>query len=180
MKKLWPIPVITAYIYGITILAIHGYNSYFNIPYSLMDISIVSNTVYLNMLVMTILSMIKSMSFLGWSIWIVIITVLAFSYHKVRYLFIGLFTLFLIIFLFKSVTLGEQIAKNSTNFFIPSQNCKSIDNTQKYIIPAFYNGEAILIPIDNERKMVNGFLLKDISDLNCKIEMGYNIGPITK
>ena len=182
MSKLWSIPVISAYLYGITILTQYGFNSYFNIPSSFIDASIKENFIYFFQL-FRLASAVAG--FMKWWMWAVVILaaliiIFFFNFHsfwKKVISFCGI--LFLGYLLYGSYNFGILLAKNTTAFYVPSQNCVSLEKDTQYIIPNFYQGKVILVPINSDRKMTGSVLVKDLSEAGCATEIKY-IGKITK
>lgn len=86
--------------------------------------------------------------------------------------------LLLVYFLQGSHDFGQLLAKSSTDFYIPIQPCTGIPEG-RYIIPNFYQGKAILVPVDDANKMTGEFSVKDLSELNCSVK-SENTGAITK
>lgn len=116
-----------------------------------------------------------------WGVVVLAVVIITFFYnfsgHKKFISLCG--TLFLGYLLYGSYNFGMLLAKNTSEFYVPTQNCLTLENSTNYIIPNFYQGKAILIPIDGSRKMIGSFIVKDFSELECETERKY-IGQITK
>lgn len=182
MSKFWSLPVITAYLYGITILTQYGYNSYFNIPTSFIESSITSNFVYFFQLFQLATAIGGVIQWWMWAIVIIgLLTILFFYfYHFVgKYVIISVGFVVLLIFLYQSYDFGMLLAKSNSEFYVPTGNCSSLDTNIRYVIPHTYGGDIILVPIDESNKMIGGILVKDFSELGCVIEKK-NIGLITR
>jgi len=182
MSKFWSIPVISAYLYGVTILTQYGYNSYFNIPSNLIESSVTQNFVYFFQLFQLGTAIAGAMK---WWMWVVLIlgalTVLFFyGSHFIWRKIISVIGLGLICFvLYGSYNFGSLLARSTSDFYVPMSDCASLDQNTRYIIPIFYQGKAILVPIDADRKMIGGILVKDLAELGCTTERKY-VGMVTK
>lgn len=182
MSKLWSIPVISVYLYGITILTQYGFNSYFNIPSSFIESSIKENIVYFFQLFRLASVVVGFMKWWMWAVVILAVLVIIFlfyshSFWKKTISFCGI--LLLSYLLYGSYNFGILLAKNTIAFYVPSQNCASLEKDTQYIIPNFYQGKAILVPVNNDKKMTGSVLVKDLSESGCATEIKY-IGLISK
>ena len=183
MKKFWNIPILIGYLYAITILVQGGFNSYFNIPLGFITASIVHNTIAAFILFKATLEL---AAFLGWW-WLVvgpvIIAVGLISYIKFndyKKIFIWIATIMALLFLYKALDFGEFLAKWKTNFLILSPECHKVNGNENYIVAELYDGKAVLVPYDiTTNKLGDGFMLKEISDLPCKLQYK-DIGFIIK
>jgi hypothetical protein len=178
MNKFWNIPIITVYLYAVAILTQHGFNSYFNIPSNFIEFSIKENIVYFFQLFQLALAIVGVMKFWMWIVVLVgaiVIAILCFF----DYVYEIIFTSILIGgALVGSYYFGNFLAINTSTFYVPLSDCQLIGQG-KYIIPVFYDSKAILVSIDENNKLGNGFMVKEMSDLSCKIELK-NIGKIIK
>lgn len=185
MKKLWSIPIALAYLYGITILTQYGYYAYFNIPTNFIDASIPNNTIYAYALAGAIWGLITSIPWwakvlIGAAI--VLIGFLSFVFfNNYKTVFIWSGTIIAILFLCLTFNLGTIIAETKTSYLTLSPGCPAIGQDAEYIAPDIYEGQAIFVPIDpqNKNKLGDGFILKDISSLSCKLEYS-PVGQVTK
>ena len=181
MSKLWSIPVISVYLYGITILTQYGYNSYFNIPSSLVESSITQNFVYFFQLFELGSAVAGVMKWWFWVVFAVGILTILFFYFSHRWwqkiITFG-FVIVLIYFLHGSYGFGQLLAKSTEDFYIPSQPCDGLKEG-RYVILNFYQGQAILVPVDAENKMTGDYLVKNLAELNCTMKMDH-VGKITK
>jgi hypothetical protein len=181
MSKLWSLPVISVYLYAATILTQYGFNSYFNIPPNFMEASIKENIVYFFQLFQLASAVAGLMKLWMWAVVILAVLIITFFYSFSGYKkFIALCgTLLLGYLLYGSYNFGMLLAKNTAEFYVPVQNCASLEKDVTYIIPNFYQGKAILVPIDNARKMNGSILIKDLSELGCATERKY-VGVVTR
>lgn len=181
MSKLWSIPVVSVYLYGITILTQYGYNSYFSIPSSLVESSITQNFVYFFQIFQLASAVAGVMKWWMWAVFVAGALMILFFYffHQWWQKIISFgFLILLVYFLQGAHDFGQLLAKSSGDFYVPSQPCIGIPEG-RYIIPNFYQGEAILVPIDESNKMIGGFLVKDLSELNCSVKSEHT-GSVTK
>lgn len=182
MSKLLNLTIITAYIYSITILTYYGYVSFFNIPSSFVSASIQGNVIYLFFLFGILKAVTGLMAWWMWVIFGFLMAIIAFIYYCNTWYSLIIKLLIavpFILFLISSYNFGGFLAANSKNFYILSSDCQSVGSDNSYIIPAMSETEAVLIPIDENKKMKGGFLIKNMAELSCKMEMR-EIGKITK
>jgi len=178
MNKFWNIPIITVYLYAVVILTQYGFNSYFNIPSSFIEFSIRENIIYFFQLFQLALIIAGVMKFWMWIIVlssILIIIVLSFFDYIYELIFASILIGGV---LFGSYYFGSYIAINTSTFYVLSSDCQSIGQ-EKYIAPIFYNDKVVFVPISENNKLGNGFIVKEISSLLCKLEQK-NIGKIVK
>ena len=172
MKKLWSIPIITVYLYAVTILTQWGYYSFFSIPSDFVEASIKDNIVYFFTLFKVAEEVAGVLKWYVWAMLIFTILIVGFVYtfnYTYKRLITALGTLILIFFLINSYNFGNALAKNSILFLVPDVGCSGISNGP-YIIPGISNNQVILVPIDKNNKMLGGFIVKNIPDLGCKLE----------
>ena len=180
MSKFLTIPIISVYLYGITILTQYGYNSYFNIPSNLIDASITENFVYFFQLFHLTPSVVGAMRWWMWLVLVVgglIILLFYFSHRFWRFVIsvMGIFILAYI--LYGSYNFGQLIAKSSSEFYVLSDNCSLLNTDTKYVIPNFYHENAILVSIDENNTLTGQVLVKNLSELECSTEKK-NVGLI--
>jgi hypothetical protein len=181
MKKLlWSIPAIALYFYTATILTEYGFISYFNIPSNFISASLSNNIIFFYQF------FIASADLAGatkWYVWLIVFVVsaviMAICYFSKLWkgIFTTVATIGVILYLGSFYTLGKVIAINTTSFIVPSASCPPIGQDSSYIVPVIGNSEAVLVPINSSNTMTGGFLIKNLSDLNCKLEIK-NIGKI--
>jgi hypothetical protein len=183
MKKFWSIPIVLAFLYGITILTQYGYDSFFSLPASFVGASIASNTLFAYSAVEAFLQILTALHWWWWPIIIVTITVTG----VLSYLFLesgssafwGIISVTALLFLYFAPTLGNIIAKEKIDFLVTAPGC-SIGPDQAYLVPDIYDGKAIIVSFDPKTKKLDSeFSLKDLSQFPCKLEYE-NIGPIRK
>ncbi len=174
MNKLWSIPLISLFFYLVTTITQYGFNSYFNIPPSFIEVSLRYNIVYFYRLFNTGIYLAGIMK---WWIWVVIvfsILIVVFLYNFssllskfLRYIFVFILLIIVII----SYNFGIELAKNTSEFYIVPSSCISGNENNLYIAPIFYDKHIIFISIDKSTNRIKeGLVIKDISDLNCPIE----------
>ena len=173
--------MISVYLYGITILTQYGFNSYFNIPSSFIESSIKENIIYFFQLFQLASSVAGLMKWWMWLVAILAILIITFFYNFSGYRKVIALcgTLLLGYLLYGSYNFGILLAKNTSTFYVPAQNCSSLDKNTSYIIPNFYQGKAILVSVDNNKKLTGSVLVKDLSEPGCSTELKY-IGLISK
>jgi hypothetical protein len=181
-SRIWSIPAIALYFYVATILMEHGFVSYFNIPSSFISASLSDNIIYFFQLLTASKYAAGQIGLLMWIVVIATILVVLYLYHSHHFWrtilgYTGT-VLFFLALLWGSYGLGGFIALNSTAFWTPSINCNFL-NGDRYIIPAVFDTQSVLVLIDGENKITGEFLVKNLSDLGCAIEYK-NIGKIKK
>jgi len=173
MSKLLSIPIISAYLYGVTILTQYGFNSYFGIPSSYLESSITQNFVYFFQLFQLASAVAGAMK---WWMWLVIIlgalTILfIYASHFIWQKIISFVAILLLcLMLYGSYNFGTLLGQSTPEFYVPVAGCVSLDQNTKYIIPSFYQGKAILVSITESNTLAGSVLLKDLSELGCATE----------
>jgi len=170
---LWSIPAIAVYFYSATVLTEYGYLSHFNIPASFISPSLSDNIVYFFQLFNVFKYEIGLMS---WWVWFVIgliilfVVALWFS-HSFWRVIIGIGgTLVFLLVLSGFFSFGNKLAANNISYLVPSSECAPIGQYSRYVIVDFYNDEAVVVPIDQNNKMLGGFLLKKADSFSCRLE----------
>lgn len=183
MKKLLSIPVVGAYLYGITTITQYGYNSFFYIPGNFVETSIRANIIYFFQLFKLAEGIAGLMRWWMWAILVLLtltVVLLYFFHHILAKVIVFLTVFLLVVILVKSYNFGAFIASNTSDFLTLEQSCSFAEQGQILIAPVIYDTKAILVPIDKiTKKLSGGFQVKEISELNCKLET-QNIGKITK
>ncbi|EKE11117.1 MAG: hypothetical protein ACD_15C00137G0014 [uncultured bacterium] len=170
MNIRWSIPIITAYLYAVTILTQYGFSTYFNIPSSFIEVSIKDNVIYFFQLFQLATNIAGLMSLWMWII-IVVVMAIIFLFYDYSFILNVIVLFFAGLVLWQSYGFGRLIAANTSSFYALSDDCLITREDSLYIIPNFYQGAAILIPISkNNNKIIGNFLIKDISSLGCAIE----------
>lgn len=185
MKKkenlLWSIPAIALYFYTATVLTEYGYASYFNIPSNYISASLSDNIIYFYQLLMAgqyAIGLVK------WWLWIVLaliaifIALLYFSndFWRNYITLVGTVIFFLILIWFYN--LGKGLGGVNATFWMPSASCPPIGTDSRYIVPISLGSDGIFIPINASNTMTGGFLVKDLTTLNCKL-VQQTIGKVT-
>lgn len=162
------------YFYGGTILSQYGFNSYFGIPANLIEPSIRDNIIFFFALFKGIFYAIIHMSILNWFILLIpiIIFVIFVFLNIIPKLIVKIGIILLIILSpFYFSHLGEEIAKNKTEFPIFINECFPKKENTIYITPAFYQTTAIVVPISNDdHKITGSFFLKEPIGPECEIQ----------
>jgi hypothetical protein len=181
MKKLfWSIPAIAVYFYAATILTEYGFISYFNIPSNFISASLSDNIIFFYQFFIATADLADAMKWYIWlTIVIVISAIIALCYFSELWkgLVTTIGTILLFFYLGSFFMLGHIIAVNTTNFVVPSASCPPIGQSAAYIVPIIGNGEAVIVPIDASNTMTGGFLVKNLADLDCELEIK-NIGKV--
>ena len=183
MKKLLSIPILTAYLYTLTVVAFYGFNSFFNIPYNYIEFSIKDPIVFffdLSRLIANISSQIT-----GWT-WIVIVFMLLillvlFFFSRIgRWIITTAFIVLVIYLPFGFYEFGNFLASASTSFYTTPSKCIPGATGTLYIAPTLFEGKVVFVPIDpTTHKLNNGLLVRDTSSLTCQLEKK-EIGRILK
>lgn len=164
------------YFYAITILTQYGFNSYFGIPSHLMEASIRDNIIFS-------FSVLKTIASIDW--WILVsisigILIILYILQYLKFTKTFIITIVLLASIFGFYYLGQFIAKTKETFTIIQSTCLDEKENITYVIPAFYQTNALITPIyTNTNKLTGNFIIKDISEPNCEI-FDKVIGPITK
>jgi len=177
MKKvlnlLLSIPALAVYFYGATILTEYGFASYFHIPYSFISASLSDNIIYFFQL-LTVVEAI--LGYMRWQMWllvfVIVLTIVYLCYrHRFwRVLFGVVGMIILLVILLGSFNFGKTIAASTADFWVLPPGCLAAGLDGRYVIPAFYGENAVLIHIDQNNKMTGGFLVKNITSLACEVE----------
>ena len=156
--------------------------TYFNIPQSFVTASLSANIIFFYQL-LNIGG--YAVSHIGWLTWGVVISAIGlifalYNYNNFWKWYVGAAGAFLFFtLLFGFYRLGGVIAANTTSFWVPSSDCALTKFGGRYAIPFMSDTQAVLIPIDQNNKMMGGILVKNLVDINCRIEQR-TIGRITK
>lgn len=174
MSKLWSVPVITAYLYAATVLAQFGYVSHFGIPSDFVEASLRGNIIYFFNLFQIGFGVVGAMSWwalVAVAIVVTIILLMCWGDYRYKYFFSICGTAILGLFLWGSYSFGGFMASHTGSFFTLSENCSFESTSTRYIIPAFFDTKAILIPYDvNNRKLEEGFMVREASEIPCPIQ----------
>lgn len=180
--KIWAVPLTVAYVYVVTILTNYGYVSFYNIPPEFVEPSVRDNILLFD-------SLLKTLALFFWipgrHLLIVIavlgLVILICKYSSFnRVLWAALLAGSLLALPWNATKFGRWIASTKTNYYIPAPSCPPPGSDAKYVIPTFYDGKAILVPINQETKRINGgFLVKEASEMGCVIER-QEIGKLSR
>jgi hypothetical protein len=184
MKKLsnllWSIPALAVYFYTATVLTEYGYASYFKIPTNFISTSLSDNIIYFFQLFTAVKYQIGFIKWWAWLILVFVILFIAFLYYS-HYLWKKTLTLTGVVIFFLLLGgffhFGGKLAANNAEFWIPASDCPPIGSDSRYIIPGFNESVAVFVPIDQNNKIIGGFLVKNLTELPCKLEYK-NIGRI--
>lgn len=165
------------YFYAITILAQYGFNSYFGIPSNLIEPSLRDNIIFF-------FSIFRAITKTHWIVIIIAITIIiSVIYALNKYLKLSkkvIIILAVILSIFGSYNLGSYVAKTNTKFSIVSSMCIPEQAGVTYIVPAFYQTNALVTPIyTGTNKLTGGFIVKDISEPGCELYRD-EVGKILK
>ncbi|MES2006972.1 MAG: hypothetical protein V4436_02575, partial [Patescibacteria group bacterium] len=73
---------------------------------------------------------------------------------------------------------GGYLASTQTSYFVLASDCtKELDSSLTYVVPNFYAGSAVVVPIDADKRIMGKFFLKDTE--GCVLEKK-DIGHILK
>ena len=181
MKRLlWSIPAIAIYFYTATVLTEYGFASYFGVSSNFIEASLKDNIIYfyqLFILTEGVAGMVKwwAWAIIGVAALIIVASCYLSSFARGWFTFCGTALLFFCLMGF--YTFGHFLAANTDIFLVPLTNCPSASQDTIYIIPVIDNGQAVLVPINQNNNMIGGFLVKNLTDLSCGIEYK-NIGLI--
>jgi hypothetical protein len=173
-KYFWTIPVLTIVVYSATVLFQFGYNSYFNVPSTVIDSSLAFNVIFS----FYFLKLVGLLAFKLWWLWIIaaIIAYAVFAVFNLSSWLKIIPIVGIIVFLCFCPSIGDYLAKHTEYFYIVSDNCETIDPT-KYVILNFYDDKAVLLSIEDNtekvgaKKLTGSFLIKNVSDLGCDIKL---------
>ncbi|MEI6042508.1 MAG: hypothetical protein WCQ00_03000 [bacterium] len=174
-KKIWSIPVIAIYLYVVTILTQSGFYSYFGIPSNFVEASVVSNTVYFWVILKVLVTLATSW---GWW-WLLIISAIIIIVKIFGRYTLSAIAVIMAILAYNSFDFGISQASSMQSFYMISTGCQGLDQGQRYIIPVMHEDIGVLIPIDINNKIDDGFIVKNLSGLDCKIQYKY-VGLIKK
>lgn len=174
MSKLWSIPVITAYLYTATVLAQFGYISHFGVPSDFVEASLRGNIIYFFSLFQIGFGVIGALSWwvlVAIAIVVIIILFMRWSSYWSRYFFSICGSVVLCLLLWGSYSFGSFTASHTGNFYTLSEDCSFESTSTRFIIPAFFNTKAILVPYDvNTRKLQEGFMVREASEIPCPLQ----------
>jgi hypothetical protein len=169
----WTLPVVTAYIYALTILSQYGYNSYFNISPSFIEASIRANVIFLYDRGVLFWSVIKIMPW--WvmllnivTIAVIVIVIAWLRRRKTTAIIVSIIAGILL--LNGAMRFGYFLAAHQTDFLVASSDCAPVGPAHAYIAPITYDGKAVFVPIDENKKVLGGFIVKDMAQMSCVLQ----------
>jgi hypothetical protein len=175
------IPIAAIYLYTATVWTQFGYDSYFGIPSNYIGYSIRENILFSYVMWLSIEYFMATIHWYGWAL-IFILGTLAYWSPTLRKIILWIFAAFLLVSLFNFVKLGDMIARNKTDFFTIASECNTLGTTTKYVIPELHDSDALLVPYttdeNHHNKLIGGFVVKNLSELNCRIVEDYQIGKL--
>lgn len=166
--------LVPIYIYVATILTNYGYISYFRIPASSINASIVENTLFFFGILQGLLELHKSTDGRLTIAFFFFIGLLFYGINKrfktssnVRDIQIGVVAIILL-FLFQNF--GLFIAQQRYAFETLSPGCPLVEEGKFYIIHSIHDGNAIVTPVDaRTQKMDGGYKNLNVIDIPCSI-----------
>ncbi|MCF7864948.1 MAG: hypothetical protein K9M11_00380 [Candidatus Pacebacteria bacterium] len=171
------------YFYAAPILFQYGHNSYFGIPPSFIEPSIRDNIIFFFDLTRIVGQVAQGLSF--WiGVGLVFLTLIVWfliSFQVVRGLLLTICLVFLTGFsLLGFYNFGNKIAEMKTEFQIIPEGCLSNQENVTYLVPAFYQTTALIVPFDTDSKKLKGsFFPRESSELGCEIQKT-TIGPVLR
>lgn len=183
MKKLLSLPILTVYLYILTVVTFYGYNSYFNIPYNYIEFSIKQPIVFffdLSRLILDISSHVTIGAWLGIGLAALVVLALFFFSKVGRWIITAGFIVFAVYLPFGFYRFGGFLGSISTSFYTASSSCILGSSERLYIAPTFFEGNIVFVPVDvTTHKLKNGLLVKETPSLLCQLEKK-EIGKILK
>jgi hypothetical protein len=184
IKFLWSATGVGLYLYIVSILTQYGFYAYFNVPYSFIDASLISNVIYYYQIVelgQLIAGLITWWQWVLLGITVVIVTVLWWSHYFWARLIASVITTGFLLLLLKVPNFGTFLAMNSTRFEMPnSPRCLALDKDTSFAVVGYHGTQAILVPFDpTNYKLTNGYIAREVSQLPCKLVMT-TVGKLTK
>ena len=148
--------------------------SYFGIPDDFLESSIKDNVLFLFSIFHGFL---VAFTVIPWWMWVVLVLATlfcVFAYFgdgRFRLVAIALTTIFVPWAIYNCFHLGSAMAAVQENFNVLADGCETPDPQAVYIVPTFYQGNAVVVPVDSKtNKVIGGFFVKDISDGKCLIK----------
>lgn len=183
MKSLLSIPILTAYLYVLTVVNFYGFNSYFNIPYNYIEFSIKDHIVFffdLSRLIAGIFSQITGWAWFGIIVTLLVLLAFFFFSRIGRWLIVAGFIALVIYLPFGFYRFGNFLASASTSFYTAPSTCIPGATEDLYIAPTLFEGKVVFVPIaTSTHQLQNGLLVRETSALTCQLEKK-EIGRISK
>ncbi len=183
MSKFLSIPIVTAYIYILTVVTYYGFNSFFNIPYNYIEFSIKDPIVFffdLSRLIASICSQITEWAWFGIVVTFLVLLVLFFFNKVTRWLIVAGLIALVVYLPFGFYRFGNFLASASTSFYTAPSTCIPGATEDLYIAPTLFEGKVVFVPIaTSTHQLENGLLVRETSALTCQLEKK-EIGKIQK
>ncbi len=171
------------YFYAVPILLQYGYNSYFGIPANFIEPSIRDNIIFFFSLFQLAQNVAGVLPLWIWIVLGVLALIIWFlvAFRVISGVIISLMLIALTgLSLFGFHNFGEALAKSAVEFPVLPTGCLPAEKNITYIIPAYYQTTALIVPIYTDtNKLTGGFLPRESSELNCEIQKK-QIGQILK
>lgn len=168
LVSFWNIPILGVFLYVLTIVSQLGFNSYFGIPQSFIEASLRANILYFFVLFKEFQIVAPDLTWTTWASLVFIVgAIVAVFFLSKRFKKSMLLVSFIIALMFVNTffKFGVSRAASQTNFLVPSSECAD----SLYIIPIIYDGRAVMIPISENNKLKEGFVVRDIAGMACKL-----------
>lgn len=179
----WLIPLITLWLYTITILFQYSYNNFFDIPRTFIQSSLVANvTFFWNIFVAIPLS--AKLYPCGFVIFVCVVVLLCFTYLWLRKKWKWVTPLAIIILVVSvlgySCILGTESAKNTGTYYSFNKDCPEtfFKKDTHYIIPITYEGLAILVALDKNNTRLHQIKVVDLAETSCSLVWATTTVPI--
>jgi hypothetical protein len=179
MNKLWLTTLIPIYITATVVLIYFGNVSYFNLPNGYIDTSIAQDIILIFAAIKGLLIGLKLVGCVALAMLILVIVYCCYRKNWFKMFTLYSIAILLLLGLFKCYDLGVYLAKTQTDYYVLSPDCPIVEEDKTYIFVGSDSNKDILISIDKNNKMENGFYFVDISGMNCKIAYR-TIGKIIK
>jgi hypothetical protein len=169
------------YVYTATILTQYGFISYFGIPSNFIEPSIRDNIIFFFTLIKGMVDVFIATPFLYGTILLLIVVFVVFTIlNKIPKILVLIATGFLLIIsIFAFYNLGGLLAQTAETFPVLS-NCLPGKDNVTYIVPAFFQTTAIIIPVTTDtHKIIGSFFLKEAPGSDCEIQ-NKMIGKVLK
>lgn len=183
MKKLLSLPIITVYLYILTVVALYGFNSYFNIPSNYIEFSVRNHIIFffdLARLAVSVCEHVTMGAWLGIGFALLFLLALCFSGKIMRWLIIIGLGFFAVYLPFGFYRFGGFMAAVSTSFYTAPSSCISGATEDLYVAPTLFESKIVFVPIDAvTHKLKNGLLVREMSAVSCQLEKK-EIGKVQK
>lgn len=175
-KSFWEIPVLTVYIYVITILTSSGFLAYFDVPPHFVGATIKENVVFMKMILDIIWQCVSAIGYL-WLVLLPLSIVITHYFHKhLSKIVVVSLILFAI---FGTKPLGTLMAEKQITFLTPSEDCEEFKGKTYAILSASDNTFVLLETDPVTKKIKRGFKPVDVSHLSCGLDYK-DLGPLTR